>query len=626
MKKLNKLCSLLLVAVLAVGTLLTTAACGHHNGPVIEEDKTQLYVSNYDAGIGRSWLETLANDFAEEFANYSFEEGKRGVQFIFNHNSSIASNTAMDALEYDSDNIYFTEGINYKYYAKKGKFADITDVLNQGAVTGVDDNGNILRESKTVKSKIAGECVTFLDVGDTEAGEKYCGVPFYLGLKGLNYSIDVWNQYELYFAKDGAPSEVVAKALNDGTDVDSAITQYYNTVGSADAYIYVNKKGELNVDGQVYNLGLSAGPDGKYGTPDDGLPATYEEFYVVIERMINKGVTPFIWSGKNPGYADQFTTMLWQNNAGKNSLSAFYNLEGTIDDLVVFNADGTMKLDSNGNFETESITFTGGAGNGYEAQRTASKYYALQFAEKLGKTSKWVNATSYESTSQQEAQTKYLTYGYTNTQEKKCAMMMDGSWWQQEAKETFTQMEKKNSAYGSGVREFGMMYLPCATIEIYANKSQSGLKNTFVDANDSFMFINGNLKEGSAQLTVAKLFLSYLQNDNSVNVFSEKTNISRPLDVKITDETKAKMSFYGRYLVEYKENSDVCYAYTDNAIINEYYTTFQNSPKGIQWHMLNSKENIEVYFPVTSFHNYPNLTAKTYFESMYSFYKNKSVW
>lgn len=624
MKKLNKVFAFLLVTVLSVGTLLTTAACGHNDGTDIDPDKTQLYVSNYDAGIGRSWVETLASNFADAFANYSFEEGKRGVQFIFNHNANNAGNGPMDTLEYDHDNIYFTEMINYKYYAKKGKFADVTDVFNQGAVVGVDDSGNILRESKTIKSKISDECLTFLNVNGSDAGEKYCGVPYYLGVKGVNYSIDIWNEYELYLAKEGAPSECVAKALNEGTDVNAAIATYYTAIGSADAYTYVNKNGEVNVDGQVFPLGLSAGPDAKYGTADDGLPATYEEFYAVIERMVGKGVTPFIWTGKNPAYADQMTTMLWVNNAGKQSINAFYNLEGKIDDLIKFNEDGTMKIDSNGKFETESVTFTGGKGNGYEAQRTASKYYALQFAEKIGKTSKWVNATSYESTTQQEAQTKYLTCGYTNKTEKKCAMMMDGGWWQQEARETFAQMEKKNSDYSSAKREFGMLYLPCATIESYVNKSQKGLKNTFVDSNDSFMLINGNLEEGSAQLEVAKLFLSYVQSDNSINVFSEKTNTLRPLDAKITDETKAKMSFYGRQLVEYKENSDVCYSYTNNVIINDNYTTLQNSPKGIQWHTLTSVA--EVYYPITSFHNYNDLTARTYFEGMYNYYKTRSIW
>ena len=41
------------------------------------------------------------------------------------------------------------------------------------------------------------------------------------------------------------------------------------------AWIFVDHDGK-DKDGEEF--GLSAGPDGKYGTFDDGMPATFEEF------------------------------------------------------------------------------------------------------------------------------------------------------------------------------------------------------------------------------------------------------------------------------------------------------------------------------------------------------------
>lgn len=41
----------------------------------------------------------------------------------------------------------------------------------------------------------------------------------------------------------------------------------------------------------------SCGPDGAYGTPDDGLPSSLEEFAQLCDYIKSKGGSPFIIPG-----------------------------------------------------------------------------------------------------------------------------------------------------------------------------------------------------------------------------------------------------------------------------------------------------------------------------------------
>lgn len=54
------------------------AACG--DGKKTDKNKSQIYVGVFNAGIGYTWLEELAERFETAYADTSFEDGKTGVQ------------------------------------------------------------------------------------------------------------------------------------------------------------------------------------------------------------------------------------------------------------------------------------------------------------------------------------------------------------------------------------------------------------------------------------------------------------------------------------------------------------------------------------------------------------------
>ncbi len=636
MKKTKRIVSSLLAFALSSGVAVSWVGCGDDDTIKIDHTKTQLYYSNYEAGIGRSWVEKTMAAFEEEFKDYSFEENKVGVQVIPYHNR-VDTTDSMEANLPDAvNNIYFTEGFDYMKFATKGLFYDITDVMTQGAITGVDENGDFVREDKTIASKLDPTFLDFLDI-QKNGQTSYFAVPYYLGNKGLIYDRDLWNEQCFYFGKDGCPSEWIVQAMTEGDiSLETAKTNYANDL-KADfkvAYKMVNAAGvwtTYDANGNVENsieIGLSAGPDGKYNTFDDGLPSTLDEFYVLLDLMVGSSLTPMIWTGKNPGYADMLTLGLWQNDAGVDELKVYYGLEGTMDSLVKIGTDGKIVKDASGAIQTESKTFDGSGAQGYDVQRSISLLYALQAAQKIKENPAWRHDDGYDtSVSHSVVEGKYLrsVEAAKSTSEKRIAMLMDGAWWQQEASSVFSSMAAKDEKYSKANRDFGMLAFPNTTADRLAERIENDEKQTVVSQNESYIFINGNLSEDSPQLKVAKTFLSYMNSDKCLEIFTQETNMLRPVRTEFSDEQKAGFSKYCRNVIEYLDNSNVVYPYSENSFVLKNKAYINNALGGWNFQSSPAGSGTNYKYPLTSIGKTAGLSAETYFEGMYSFY-SKTYW
>lgn len=603
----------LLTAVLTLGSVVMATGCkGEDDEVEIDESKTQLYVANLDVGIGRTWVETLSKKFEDTFANYSFEEGKTGVQVIINHDTSYAGEF-VEKSQTDANYIFFTESVDYALYSKY--MADVSDVMTQGAITGVDANGKITRESKPISEKIDGDFLEYLNVANASEPALYRAMPYYLGMRVVNYDMDLWNEKQFYFAKGCAPSEIVVQAMLNETDLPTAVAAYEAEIDklekgeSSNYWTFVDKDGMFKAGGTTVKLGLSAGPDGKYDTFDDGLPATYDEFYLLCDKMAGNNVTPFIWAGASPNYAENLTRSLFQNDAGVDTLKTYYSLDGTVDNLVKFN--GNSMVIENGKPKLESYTFTGGEEDGYNIFRLENFYNAFQFANKVVKTDNWTSLSCYDETSMVDAQAKYLTVGNT-ADGNRIAMLLDGSWWQQEATSTFEIMEKKDSKYAKANRNFSVLPLPDSSIERHIKRIEKGEKMTFVPANDSYMYVNGKLKDGSVEMEVTKTFLSFISNDDNLLTFMETTNMLRPLtpDYEAVDQDRYnELSAYSKRLIELQQNASVVYPYSEKTFVqnnSSVWGDLMSQPQG----------KTQQKYPMQIMRS-ENWSAQTYFEGMY---------
>jgi len=623
---MKKFVALFLAVMVSVSALSFTGC--KKDGEKIDETKTQLYVSNYDAGIGRTWIEALGDAFETDFATYSFEEGKTGVQVIVDHNRTETGAKLLTDIGASSNHVFFTEGIDYVAISKEG-VRDVTDIMNQGAITGVDASGNFTRESVTIESKVSPELLSFLNRG-TATQEKYFGFPYYLSISGFLYDVDLWNGNYYYFAKNGCPSEYVAKAVAENGDVNAAIDTYKTEI-SGTTYsnvVWVNDQGK---DKDGFAEGLSAGPDGQYGNFDDGMPATYDEFYILMNKMVADNVIPMIWTGKYAGYADRLTNAMWFSAEGVDRLNVYYSLNGTHDQLVKLNPDGTVMYESDGvTPQTESYEFTGGRNDGYQIQRSLAKYYALQWADKVAQNDSWVSANDCYSGSVSHIQAQSTFITSVNSGGKRIAMLADGGWWQQESEQTFEIMANKDAQYSKANRSFSMLCAANPTIERLAERGVNKIKNTMVQGADCYCLINSNLKEGTGALKAAETFMSYVNSEKCLNIFTEKTNMSRGLNYEVSAETYAKLTPYGKNLINYIKATNVVYPYSDNALFHNNYQYLANKPEQYNWHsLIKTIEGLEPFYPLTQLHDSANrtkgLNGKLYFEGLIHYYKN-TVW
>lgn len=533
----------IIVMLLVFATVLTLCACTGDSGggDVIEIDpeKTQLYVFSYAGGVGNDWLDSAIAAFEAKYANTSFEDGKKGVQVIPDK-QKVTAVTMIDSFKNSTYDVIFNENLRYNQWSANGNFLDITDLVNEMGEDG-----------KTIYSKISADKLNALTARD---GRIYA-LPHYEAFRGLVYDIDLFNENNLYFAYDRTYSDFVLNA----------------------------------------NATKSAGPDGKMNTLDDGLPATYEEFFKLCDEMVSKGITPFVWSGEQNAYSEFLLYALADTWAGAEETKLNYN-------FGVGSSDNTTTVVtgfSNGQPITSEVEIS--EANGYLLRQTEAKYRALEFLFKIFNTSDYYYTDSMAklTMSNREAQETYI---FSKLENKPIAMLIEGTFWEKEAKDSF---DLSVSAYGDAAknRNFGWMPLP-GVYNGTVNES-NGVTQVLNDYINSYCGINANAS--GARLELAKLFVKFIYTDEMLNDFTKHTGMLKGMNYDITAETTNGLSGFYKQLIALRKESDVITPLSSSVLFmnNETKFTLYDS----YW---NSSKYI---FPIAAFRG-GQKSAVTYFEGM----------
>lgn len=503
------------VLCLSIAALTTFASCGRTPDGEVgggSSKTSTLIVASYDGGVGNVWLDNVIEKFEEANKDVSFEEGKVGVT-VKPVKEKKSLTTAITSTNYD---VIFDEAVKYYSIAATKAALPLDDLVAE-----------VNTDGKTIESKLTEQQKN----GFTALDGHYYGLPHYEYFGGVAYDIDVFDRYKLYLSADKNNG-------NDGFIVDNQETR-------------------------------SLGPDGATGiidgvdySKDDGLPATYEEFYALLKYMDEKNVTPFIWTGKYESYMDNLLTGL------------FFNLNGYEDSLVNFTfksetdpvtgqpnpIDVVKGFDAAGKpiIEEEVIT----PSNAYQIFQQAGRYYALEFLEKIFSDPDYYYSDSISGTLSHTAAMMELVYGYLEN--NPIAFIVEGSYWYTEAVDLGVIETVAADGYGDEARNrrFGWMPLPTQ----YSGTVAPQTKQTLGEVSEAYMFINANLASNPTKATLAKKFVKFAYTDEMLEQFTLDTGITKALKYDVSEETYDKLSAHGKSNIDMKRNANIIYSMSDHDI------------------------------------------------------------
>lgn len=538
------------VAVLCgLMALLPLGACGDrkpNESEEIDPNRTQINVSNFNGGYGDEWLKAVKKRFEAENANVSYEEGKTGVQIIIS-NEMIGGKDLLNSISSSPNHVFFNETINYYDAAASGKILDITEMMKE----------KLPGEEESIFDKLDDNQQKFMDING-----KYYMLPHYEAFYGITIDVDLFDAKRLFFGSDGT-------------------INYKSTEKDK----------------------LSKGPDNKTGTYDDGLPATYAQFFELFEMMKRRGVTPISWAGDCQFYATRLVdAMAADCNGAANTLTGI-RFQGSLNNVVdSVSSNGTVTL-KNGNGTSEIS-----AQNGWETMKQQGYYYALQFMEDIVSDENNFYAKTFTGgQSNTDAQMDYLLSSKDIAFEKPIAMLLDGCWWEGEASGTFEAMT--NGGYlnsAKNERRFRFIPFPKAT------DKQLGQGQTLLEINNAFGFIRTGLSELQQELAVK--FLQYCYTDESLREFTRITSATKGVDYEMTTDDLEACTYYGKSIVELKkaEGTQVVYQLSDSTLYKENLDSFA----------LGYRFQYNVYTNPSTVFNTDQQTAISYFNGFSNYWKD----
>ncbi|MBQ8342891.1 MAG: hypothetical protein IJY21_02165 [Clostridia bacterium] len=485
----------------------------------IPQNPYTLNVYSFTGGYGEDWLNALTTRYKKERAGDVIEvDGKTydGITFNLTKEKGTLEGMVGTGDQYD---VWFQEQVLYNQYvgANQNVFKDMTDVLT---------SENPYEEGKTLESKMTAEQKAYY-----MRDGKYYGIPHYAGYVGIVYNKKLFDANSAYFAKDYEKEWLK-------TDIESCFIPL----------------GELDAP-------RTPGPDGVEGTDDDGLPTTYEEFYALCE-ILSYTCKPIAWSGAHRhGYLGWFLTALSANNDGLAQASLNYSFEGTADNLISVTEDeaGNVTITDLDDLTLDAYN------NGYKLASQRGKYYALDFLETIVDNG-WYATNSFSITNEQTDAQRDFVEGTVNAQER-AAMLVEGCWWEMEAKSSFSTLEQ--GGVQNAKDNFGWFPLPCiddadAAVRAAALSDDDPTTKgyTLTDTHNSLCFIGAQVSDDV--YAIAKDFIQFAYTDESLAEFSIITDTTKAVQYTMTPAQKAQMSAYGRSLMEMQENANIVYSFSKN--------------------------------------------------------------
>ena len=545
-------------------SMITMASCAGGGGGG-GSDKATLYVYSFTSGFGSQWFTNLIADFEEVHKNTEID-GKMGINV-----EPVTDKKDVDAatMRGRDEVIYFLEQKDYYELVDSGYVADISDAVTKP--NPYDEGG------KTLESKMFEDQRTYF-AREVNGKTCYYAYPHYFTSFGITYDVELFDEKGYYLAEGYDPTGDLQ----------------YVCIGQND-------------------WEKTAGPDGQKGNDDDGLPATYEEFLLLCDYIATKGNdNPLLWSGEHRNaYLTHFINALAADFEGYEQMRLNFTFNGEAKNLGVAK-DGEFVEDA------ENTVIDGS--NGAELARQAGKFYAMDLYEDLYKK-EYVSGDAYEETlfgsySHLSAQRDFLSLAGDKSG-KRHAMLLDGSWWHEEATGVFNEfVDYENGKYNEKNRRVGWMPLPKST------KSES-TKSTLYDIMYPLLLMKNGLDTNSWQYKYAIDFIQFANSDEQLAKFTQLTGCTKALNYSLTSQQYEDLSYFGKSYYDIYKASDIVFPYAKNDLFGGNQATFKEIDNTGAGSPLYKSTDYATYFTAALENGH---SSEGYFNGMYEYFGNLAIW
>ena len=463
------------------------------------------------------WIQDAAERFTELKKNEVYESGKKGVNISISDNKLIP----YENLSTDGNDIYLDEARADMYtYSASNELMQLDEIVKY-----IEEEQGLTIDADAKKRMLGYE--------SADGQRHYYGLPQYEWSTSLTYDVNYFEDSGLYFAKPDATKSVTYEGK-------------YGTVKFVDPM----------------DMQKSCGPDGAYGTTDDGLPSSLEELAQLCDYIKSKSGSPFIMPGGAAGsvYSFHMVQAIWAALEGAETMK---NITAEFSDKAVevvtgfkdnefFFGDKNIPMPI-----TEKVVLNDE--NGYKIYDMASRYYALAFMQ-LANDNDWFHSETKSDTSADKVQTTFIA---TNANER-AAMYIDGTYWYHEAKlynkgSAFTQWRRTS---GGKARKLSYMSLPTTLNGSVAEGE--GKKNTMLNVGSSFMFANNRVSENEGKKKAVVDFLKFLYSKEELAAFTEFLGMNIPINYDY-DEQKLGDYYYTSFK-QIKKEAEVVTTASSNPI------------------------------------------------------------
>lgn len=501
-KQFRKIATIALAGVVGSTGIAAFAGCSDPYG-----NMTQLSIHYYNGGLGSDWINESIAEFEEMFKNTSFEAGKTGVKILLTADKSMDElATSISTGADKADILYTSESGVVELLNTEGILYDTTEMVTE----------KVYNADGEVTLNAAGDGFEIVEDGESMYDRMH---PYYQD--AYNLAGTQW-------------------ATNEG-DVSFSLLPYEDTV----AGIIL----DYDLYEELYNKYYNAGQIGemtgyKYEGDSVAMPGTWDEFFDLLSAMRT------IDAGRYSGFmysVDYYTPSI--------ESAVIADVDGTdegVTDPTQYSGyrmytTYTGTYDFGGELGVQTIT----PDNAYLLTQTDGYRQMVEVAVRLFEhgsngSENYDNGVMNNPT-YSTAQANFVMSKISTTAPRILAIM-EGDWFENEARATFNSMGVTNAENAYGQRRFRLMPVPHATAEEVADGKTykvGGFSSGYP------IILNAKTLEGNeAKEKVAKLWIQFTHSDSQMNVFTKWSGSVRPYLYDVTEDTKSQMTPFAKSILE----------------------------------------------------------------------------